>query len=130
MRALLVGLAFVILSGFGGCASTPSSTPVIDRAAAQRTIFAAKEGYGVSERLAITYASLARCKVPRVMPCSDQAVIDQMTKARDISRDTLAAAQGVVDNPAFGNDALSTAVIAAQSGLAAFQSLANTYGGK
>jgi len=127
--ALFLSITLAMLAGFGGCSTSPTG-PILDRGAAQRNIFAAKEGYGVAERLATAYAQLARCNVPAVLPCSDPAVITQITKARNVARDALAAAQGVVDNPAFGADALSTAVIAAQSGLAAFSSIANTYGSR
>lgn len=122
MKRLIAVALFAVLSA---CASgTNTMGAVIDRPAAQRAVFAAWEGYAVSERLATTYAQLRRCGAPAVPPCSQQSVVDQTVKARNVARDALNAAQATVDNPLFGHDVLSTAVAAGQAGAQAFQSIA------
>ncbi len=128
--AVFLTLTLATLSGFSGCATPSTTAPVFNIATAQRDVFAAKEGYAVAERLATAYAQLARCKVPAVQPCSSVAVLAQITSARNISRTSLAAAQTAVDTPGFGNDVISTAVIAAQSGLKAFEVVSNQTGAK
>jgi hypothetical protein len=130
MKGIIALLAFVTLTGFGGCGTVSTTTPVFDIAKAQRDVFAAKEGYAVAERLAIAYAQLARCAVPAVQPCSSVTVLAQITSARNIARTSLAAAQTAVDTPGFGNDVISTAVVAAQSGLKAFETISNQTGSK
>lgn len=123
-------LAFVALTGFPGCAGNlggTSTAPVFDLATAQRDVYAAKEAYGISERLATAYASLARCQVPAVQPCSDPAVLAQITKARNISRDALAAAQTATDTPGFGDSVIQSSIIAMQASLGAFQAISNKY---
>ena len=129
--SIFIAAILATLTGFSGCAaSTTTSTPVFSIAAAQRNVYAAKEAYGVAERLGIAYASIARCATPAVQPCSDPAVIAQITKARNIARDSLAAAQTAVDTPGFGSDVVSTAVTAMNASLSAFQSIAAKYGSK
>lgn len=123
IAALVIAITLPLLAGFGGCTSTPT-TPLFDLAKSQRDVFSAKEAYGVAEKVAIVYAQLKRCAAPPVQPCSDQKVVDQIVRARNIARDSLAAAQSAVDNPAFGKEAISTAVIAAKSGLKAFETIA------
>lgn len=133
IRATLLLIALGTLTGFGACTSNPqtppttttATAPVFDLAKAQRDVYAAKEAYGVAERLATAYAKLPRCATPAVQPCSDQAVVDQITKARNIARDSLNAAQNAVDTPGFGSDIISTAVTAAQAAMSAFTSVAN-----
>lgn len=139
MKCLRIALFAAVLTsmvGFSACSTDPkttsgappasTSTGAFDRAAAQRDVFAAKEGYGVAERLATVYAQLPRCSTPAVQPCSDQAVLDQITRARNIAREALAAAQIAVDTPQFGENAVSTAVASAQAAMSAFTSIANT----
>lgn len=130
--SLFIAVTLAMLAG-SGCSNSPTtevSTPVFDITKAQRDVFAAKEGYGVAVRLATAYAEVSRCKVPAVLPCSDPAVIAQITKARNVARDSLAAAQTAVDTPGFGSDVISTALTAMKSGLSAFQSISNKYGTK
>ena len=130
--SIFIAVSMIMLTGFSGCAAsgTTATTPIFSLATAQRDVYAAKEAYGVAERLAIAYATLARCNVPAVQPCSSPAILAQITSARNIARTSLAAAQTAVDNPTFGNDVISTAVIAAQSGLKAFESVSNQPGVK
>jgi len=122
MKKLL--LVLLMLTGCASGGSAPGT--VLDRPAAQRAVYTAWEGYAVAERLATTYAQLQRCAVPAVQPCSQQAVVDQAMKARNVARDALNAAQATVDNPVFGADVLSSAVLAGQAGAQAFQSIAAT----
>lgn len=121
------------ISGFTGCASGTSdlgavNKPILDRAQAQRTVYTAKEAYIVAESLATAYAKLPRCATPPVQPCSDQAILDQAGKAKNATRAALDVAQGSVDNPQFGADAMQTAIASVTSAMAHFSAITAAFG--
>jgi len=123
MIRIFLFVAFLL----SGCASPPV-TGLVHNAGSQRAIYFAWEGYVVAERVATAYAQLRRCVEPVVRPCSQQAVIDQITKARNVARDALNASESAVRNPAFGDDVSSTAVVSAIAALQAFTTISNSLG--
>lgn len=130
-------LFIVALLALAACALPPPSAPQGAASAqvlpakpyivGQQTVFGAKGAYEAALTIAVTYAELPRCGAPgHVGLCSDRKVVDQVVKARDVARDALGAAEGVVRSPGFGNDVIRTSVDAADAALKAFLSITNT----
>lgn len=96
-----------------------------------RIVYGARGGYEASLRLAIAYAELPRCKGSTNSPgstaalCSQQAVVDQLMRSRDIAREALGAAETIVRTPGIGNDVVQTTIVAADAALKAFATFSN-----
>lgn len=123
LLALAAGLAL------GGCASSPGGASPLGQTPAQ-VVFAAKSAYAVALNTAVAYRRLPQCATPVVMPCHDAAILVQIQKADNVAAGALDAAENAVRTPAVGDDARSKAITAANTALAALQSIVSTVGVK
>jgi len=107
-------IALFVVAALTACA-TPQSP--------QEIVFQARSAQNVALRAAVEYKRLPPCAVSVRPPCSDKAIVAQIQKA-DITADTaLAAAEAAVRTPGFGENIITSALVAAQAALAAFQTL-------
>ena len=133
MRKLLI-VAAAALSLIACAAQTPHPTgpsaqvlPAKPYIVGQQTVFGAKGAYEAALTIAVAYAELPRCKPGTArFTCSDRRVVDQVVQARNVARDALGAAEGIVRSPGFGSDVVKASVDAADAALRAFVSIANT----
>ena len=111
MRKALALLAFVMLTGFGGCASTPTNP--------QQAVFAAKQSYAVALTVAVAYKRLPACAPAAPKVCSDAKVVKQLQAADNAAAALLDGAEATVRTPGAGLNA-ATAVKAAEQAVSAF----------
>lgn len=122
---LLLSSAFAL----SACQSMEAVTPPAPKTP-QQAVFLAESEYGVALHAALQYESLERCKEGGPKLCSDQAIVDRLRLARLAARSTLDAAESTVRNPAFSQDLLASAVIAATNAVAAFNKIQTELGVK
>ena len=118
MPALAI-LAFVAAcAGISSTQQPPSTNP-------QVAVFAFEGAYEAALTVAVAYARLPRCAPAVPAPCSDQPIVDQAVRARNVARDALASAKQAVRTPGFGADVSTTAVAAAQAAVNAMTAITN-----
>lgn len=113
--------AVAILTLVAACATAPQN--------AEQTVFQARTAQNVALRAAIGYAELPACREPKVQPCADKEVVDQLKLASRVTDQALTAAETAVRTPGFGTNVISSAVAAGTSALAAFQTIVATLSG-
>ena len=115
----LIAAALLTAAALLGCArpgQQPGTNP-------QVAVFAVKGAYETALTVAVAYAQLPRCSTGTKAICSDQALVDQVVRARNVARDSIASAEGAVRTPGFGADVPATALTAAQAALDAFKAI-------
>lgn len=96
----------------------------------EQTVFQMRGAQNAALRAAVEYRELTQCAAVKVQPCADKAVVTQLQLADRVADTALAAAEGAVRTPGFGESVMASAVAAAEAGLAAFQSILATVKGK
>lgn len=119
----LAGTLFLTAALMLGCTVAPQLATAPAAASPQVAVFAADGAYEAALVAAVAYARLPRCAAAVPQPCSQQGVVDQTVRARDVARDALAAARTAVRTPGFGADVGQTAVAAAQAAVQALTAI-------
>lgn len=115
MRKLLAVFVLTLVAGCAG--SLTPTTPA-------QSVFAAKATYAGALIVAVQYKALPAC--PKVVICSDPAIVAKLQAADNIAAPALNSAEAAARNPDFGQNALQTAVIAAQNAVTALTSITAT----
>jgi hypothetical protein len=115
-------LIFVACAALAACATQPGQPAPKPLTPAQQ-VFAIQSDYDTALSLAIAYKMLPPC--PGAVLCSDAATVTRIQAADQAANDALQAAQAQVRN---GTNAgtLAADVVAAQSAVSAFQTIANS----
>lgn len=98
---------FAMLAMFVACTPQQAQKPDV-------VVYGVKGGYEASLVTMTAYAKLPRCAPAAPPLCSQQAVVDQLERARVTARAAIDAAEGAVRTPGFGTDATTTALAAAE----------------
>lgn len=119
MKKIFV-LAFLALT-LSGCATTKPG-PILDNAAAQRAVYTVESKYKLVLIAANAYVNLPLCG-PVKPPCATLSVVRQIQRAQPAARAAIDAAENAVRSPQFGSDVTTSAILAAESALSAFESI-------
>lgn len=119
MKKLILAAALLV---FAGCAGNLGPYPKPDT-----VVYTAKAAYETALTGMVAYAKLPRCTAPAAPRlCSSPPILEQMEKARAASRITIDAAESAVRTPGFGQDAIQTAVTAAEAATKALTAITAT----
>lgn len=93
----------------------------------QQKVFAAGTGYETATKAALVYLTLPRCAAPKVQPCSEPGVVEQVKKADAVVYAALIQAKTVVVDPSKTATVANAAVTALQSALTVFNAVLAQY---
>lgn len=115
-------LATVLFALSVGC-STTAQNP-------QQVVFQMRGTQNVLLRAAVEYKELKTCENPKVQPCADKGIVNQLQLADRVTDTALNAAETAVRVPGFGKSIIDSAIAAAGSALSAFQTIVTFIQGK
>jgi hypothetical protein len=120
------------LGGASGAAPPAASTQMTAEKAytvAGRTVYGVRAAYEAALTAAVAYAKLPRCAPASAAgTCSDQKIVDQLLKARDVAREATSAAENAVRSKLSGN-IVQDAAAAADAAVKAFVNITNSLKG-
>jgi hypothetical protein len=129
-RMILAAILAIVTLAFAGCAAPGAPPGSAASAQPQQVVYQAKVAFNTALTAAVAYKRLPTCAVPARLPCSDPAVVAQLTKAANVADAALDAAEDAVRTPGFGTSVLSSAAAAAQAALTAFLAISSNLGVK
>jgi hypothetical protein len=88
VKAFLLSIIFVCVSGFGGCSTTPKN--------AQETVFAAQGAFDAALSVALAYKKLPACTPENRPACSDPATLELIQHSAAAADAALKAARKAV----------------------------------
>lgn len=122
MKRVFLGLAAVI-----GLAIVAACSQFGSPQTAQQKVFAAGTVYETVTKAALVYVSLPRCAAPKVQPCSEPGVVDEIKKADNVAYAALTQAQAIVVDPAKTGSVANAAAASVESALVVFRAVLTQY---
>lgn len=111
MRTLILATAALLLAACGSL-NTPAST-----------VYTARATFVGGLELATNYGALPKCVPAGPQICHDAGILKTIQKSAHVADAALDTAEEVARNPAFGKDAASSALIAADGAVKAFRNV-------
>lgn len=94
---------------------------------AQQKVFAAGTVYETAVKAALVYVNLPRCITPKVQPCSEPGVVDEIKKADNVAFAALTQAKAVVTDPTKTASVANAAAASVESALIVFNAVLVQY---